>query len=91
MDLAPRSSFAEPARSRWAEAEGLAEPSGDGKARGAQSLRAVVRRVLGRELDKHWTSSDWSRRPLLREQAEYAAMDSWVLLQLVERAFGAKP
>ncbi len=45
----------------------------------------AVRRFLGRELDKSHTRTDWSRRPLSREQLEYALDDVRYLLPLASR------
>ena len=42
----------------------------------------AVRRVLGRELAKSHTRTDWSRRPLSAEQIEYALDDVRYLLPL---------
>lgn len=44
----------------------------------------LVRRVLGRELSKAHTRTDWSRRPLSQEQIEYALDDVRYLLPLRE-------
>ena len=45
----------------------------------------AVRRLLGVELDKSHTRTDWSRRPLMPEQIEYALADVRYLLPLAER------
>ncbi|HKZ74180.1 MAG TPA: HRDC domain-containing protein, partial [Steroidobacteraceae bacterium] len=45
----------------------------------------LVRRVLGVQLDKSHTRTDWSRRPLCAEQIEYALDDVRYLLPLKER------
>lgn len=42
----------------------------------------AVRRLLGKELDKSHTRTDWSRRPLSPEQIEYALDDVRYLLPL---------
>lgn len=39
------------------------------------SYAKLVQRVVGRTLDKEETRSDWRRRPLSRQQLEYAAQD----------------
>jgi ribonuclease D len=48
----------------------------------------LVRRVLGRELDKSHTRTDWSRRPLSPEQVQYALDDVRYLLPLAEELQG---
>ena len=52
---------------------------------GGNGLGAVCRRELGIGLNKILQRSDWSRRPLSREQLKYAAMDAEVLLELYVR------
>lgn len=49
------------------------------------SLKVQVETHLGFELDKTEQRSDWSRRPLTREQLEYAALDASCTLLLYER------
>ena len=49
------------------------------------SLKAQVETHLGFVLDKTEQRSDWSRRPLTREQLEYAALDASCTLLLYER------
>ena len=44
------------------------------------SLQKVCARTIGRRLDKAQQCSDWARRPLLREQFLYAALDAHALL-----------
>ena len=44
----------------------------------------AVRRLLGRDLAKTHTRTDWSRRPLSREQVEYALDDVRYLLPLAD-------
>lgn len=48
-------------------------------------LSAMCSLVLGKALDKEQQMSVWSRRPLLREQLEYAALDAHVLALLHDR------
>lgn len=50
---------------------------------GGDGLRALVRKTLGRRLDKAEQRSDWSRRPLLESQLQYAALDAHCLLQIL--------
>ena len=49
------------------------------------SLQAQVAAHLGIELDKTEQRGDWGRRPLSREQLDYAAMDATCTLMLYER------
>lgn len=49
------------------------------------SLKVQVETHLGFALDKTEQRSDWSRRPLTREQMEYAALDASCTLLLYER------
>jgi hypothetical protein len=52
---------------------------------GGHSLAMVCERELGMVLDKSSQTSNWSRRPLDRDQLSYAALDAEVLLALYER------
>ena len=45
----------------------------------------LVRRLLGHELAKSHTRTDWSRRPLSAEQLDYALDDVHYLLPLADR------
>lgn len=49
------------------------------------SLKVQVATHLGFELDKTEQRSDWGRRPLTRDQLEYAALDASCTLLLYER------
>ena len=49
----------------------------------APGLAAVVGARYGFELDKSQQRSDWSRRPLTREQIAYAALDTHYLVPLM--------
>jgi ribonuclease D len=55
----------------------------------APGLAAVVSARYGIELDKSQQRSDWSRRPLTKEQVAYARLDTHYLLPLMH-AFGAE-
>lgn len=52
------------------------------------SLQAQVAAHLGIELDKTEQRGDWGRRPLSREQLDYAAMDATCTLLLYEQQIG---
>ena len=51
----------------------------------AVGLSTISKALLGKPLDKRCQMSDWEQRPLSERQVEYAAMDAWVLPQLLER------
>jgi len=50
----------------------------------SKGLTGLCKMALGKGVDKAQQCSNWDRRPLKREQVEYAAMDAWVLLPLYE-------
>lgn len=52
------------------------------RSRTDHSLKALVKRHLGLELDKSYQTSDWSSNVLSMEQMQYAAKDAEVLLPL---------
>lgn len=49
------------------------------------SLKRMVGVLLERRLDKTQQCSDWTRRPLLREQLDYATLDAAVLPLLLKK------
>lgn len=48
------------------------------------SLASVAEHLFGFTLDKSFQQSDWRRRPLSREQLEYAALDAVVALRVYQ-------
>jgi ribonuclease D len=48
------------------------------------SLASVAEHLLGLTLDKSLQQSDWRRRPLSREQLDYAALDAEVALRVYQ-------
>ncbi len=48
------------------------------------SLASVSDHLFGVKLDKTYQQSDWRRRPLSREQLDYAAMDAQIALQVFQ-------
>jgi ribonuclease D len=50
----------------------------------SHSLASVAHHLFGISLDKQWQRSDWRRRPLEREQLDYAALDAVIALRVFE-------
>lgn len=48
------------------------------------SLAHIVEKLLGKKLSKQERMSDWGRRPLKKFQLHYAALDSYVMLEIFE-------
>lgn len=48
------------------------------------SLASVCEHLFGLKLDKTYQQSDWRRRPLSREQLDYAALDAQIALQVFQ-------
>ena len=46
------------------------------------SLQALLKKYLGVELDKKFQKADWLQRPLSQEMLDYAAMDTFHLIEL---------
>ena len=65
------------------DVQDLAIAAGIGSTNHRPSLARVAHDVLGLHLDKSLQCSDWTTRPLLDSQLQYAALDAAVLLQLV--------
>ena len=51
----------------------------------AVGLSHLSKAVLGKPLDKSVRMSDWSKRPLTQRQTHYAALDAWVLVEMMRR------
>lgn len=45
----------------------------------------ICRKLLGKEICKAQTLTDWRRRPLRRNQKHYAAMDAYVVVRIYQR------
>lgn len=54
-------------------------------------LAAIVRGVLGQELDKACQCSNWEVRPLTREQFNYAALDTISLVLCLDHIIATNP
>jgi ribonuclease D len=48
------------------------------------SLASVAEHLFGLTLDKSFQQSDWRKRPLSREQLDYAALDAVVVLRIYQ-------
>ena len=53
------------------------------KRKHAVGLSSLSLAVLGKPLDKSTRMSDWSQRPLSERQVAYAALDAWVLVDIL--------
>ena len=49
-----------------------------------KGLTGLSKGLLGKELDKTYQICDWSKRPLRREQLEYAAIDAYVCVAIYQ-------
>lgn len=49
------------------------------------SLAHICKEVLGKELDKNQTLTNWKRRPLRRNQTHYAALDAHVVIEVYNK------
>lgn len=48
-------------------------------------LASMTKILLGKELCKEYTLTNWERRPLLKNQVHYAALDAVIVLKLWEK------
>jgi len=85
--VAPLVDLHDLAAGRRAEEEGTSKK----RAKEGLNLKSLVEKYLGLPLDKTMQMSDWSRRPLSAAQAQYAALDAWVVLQVYELLSVAAP
>ncbi|CAE7423548.1 RH56 [Symbiodinium natans] len=58
---------------------------GHGSKKKLPGLSKLAQKLLGKPLDKSLQVSDWKMRPLTAEQLQYAALDAWVLLRILDR------
>ncbi|CAE7872797.1 RH56 [Symbiodinium microadriaticum] len=58
---------------------------GHGPKKKLPGLSKLAQKILGKPLDKSLQVSDWSARPLTAAQLEYAALDAWVLLRIMDK------
>lgn len=47
-------------------------------------LASITKTLIGKELCKEYTLTNWERRPLLKNQLHYAALDAVVVIKLWE-------
>ena len=55
----------------------------DHKNKGGYGLAAICENLLGKKLCKGEQVSNWERRPLRKSQMHYAALDAWILPQII--------
>lgn len=49
------------------------------------SLKAISKEILGKEICKKYTMTNWDRRPLNMCQIHYAAMDAYIILRIWDK------
>lgn len=48
-------------------------------------LKHISKEILGKEICKKYTMTNWQRRPLNACQIHYAAMDAFIVLKIWEK------
>ena len=51
----------------------------------APELKIITLDFFGKELDKRDQTSDWSKRPLLKNQIIYGILDAYVLIFIYQK------
>jgi ribonuclease D len=49
------------------------------------SLKAISKEILGKEICKKYTMTNWDRRPLNKCQIHYAAMDAFIIFKIWDK------
>lgn len=51
-------------------------------------LKSISKEILGKEICKKYTMTNWERRPLNLCQIHYAAMDAYIILKIWDKMEG---
>lgn len=51
----------------------------------SQSLKAISKQILGKQICKKYCLTNWERRPLLKCQKHYAAMDAYIIFRIYQK------
>ena len=54
-------------------------------------LAHISQEILGKQICKEYTLTNWDRRPLLKNQIHYAALDALIVLKIWEKLKDIKP
>ena len=49
------------------------------------SLAHICKSILGKEICKQQTLTNWKRRPLRKNQIHYAGLDAYILIKIYEK------